>query len=408
MLQSWRWFGPNDPVTLREIRQAGVTDIVTALHHVKCGEPWTEAEIAKRVREVEWDEKRNRPTGLKWSVVESVAIHEDIKTRSGNWRGYVEVYKQNLRNLAKAGIKIICYNFMPVLDWTRTDLKRELPDGSSVLYCDGDGVAAFDLFILKRPGAEKCYTDAEKSAAAELYNRLDAAGRKALGDSILLGLPGTVDDLTPEEFLQYLRRYDGIDDAKLRRNLYDFLNEIMPLCEELGILMAIHPDDPPRPIFGLPRIMSTAADVEQMFREVPSPNCGLTLCTGSFGGRRDNNPAEMLEKYAARVHFIHFRNVTFVPGKEKSFYESNHLYGHVDMARAMKALINEEERRKAAGLREWRIPVRPDHGKLMDGDLGSKSYAGYSRMGRMIGISELRGLECGLRYAMGLAPLPVT
>lgn len=384
MKQSWRWFGPNDPVRLREIKQAGVTDIVTALHHIRCGELWPVEEIKKRQQEV-------ADAGMVWSVVESVAVHEDIKTRSGNYKSYVETYKQNIRNLAECGIDTICYNFMPVLDWTRSELNKELEDGGKVLFCDMDAVAAFDLFILKREGAENDYTDEEKVHAKDYFGKLDDAGVKELSDSILMGLPGTVDDFSAEDFAAELKRYEGIDDAQLRRNMYDFLNEISPVCDELGVKMAIHPDDPPRPIFGLPRIMSTIEDVEQMYRECPSKNIGLTLCTGSFGGRKDNNPAAILERYAERVYFIHFRNVTFVEGREKSFYESNHLTGQVDMVRAMKALIAEEERRGET------IPVRPDHGKLMDGDAEKGSYAGYSGMGRMLGLAELRGLEFGLK-----------
>ena len=389
MRQSWRWFGPDDPVTLRQIKQAGVTDIVTALHHVRCGELWSQEEIKKRQDEVS-------AAGMKWTVVESVAVHEDIKTRSGKYLEYIEIYKQSLSNLAACGIDTVCYNFMPVLDWTRSELNKELEDGGKVLFCDMDAVAAFDLFILKRKGAESEYTQEEIEIAKKYYDELDEKGIKELSDSILLGLPGTVDDFSVDDFAGELKRYEGIDDQKLRSNMYAFLNELSPLCEELGIKMAIHPDDPPRPIFGLPRILSTAEDVEQMYRECPSKNIGLTLCTGSFGGRQDNNPAEILERFAERVYFIHFRNVTFVEGREKSFYESNHLTGHVNMTRAMTALIKEEARRGSA------IPVRPDHGKLMEGDEEKGAYAGYSGMGRMIGLAELRGLEFGLKSALNM------
>ncbi len=395
MKQSWRWFGPNDPITLREIRQAGATDIVTALHHVRCGDLWTPEEIALRQRQVEWDAQRNQPTGLTWSVVESVAVHESIKTQTGDWRQRIAIYQQSLTNLAAAGITTICYNFMPVLDWTRTDLELEIDDGSTVLHCDWAGIAAFDLFVLQRPRAEACYSPEERAEAKVLFDRLDATGRQQLADNILLGLPGTVDDLTPAQFLEMLGRYDGIDADRLRQNLFDFLTEIMPLCDRLGIRMAIHPDDPPRPIFGLPRILSTPADVERLFAAVPSTNNGLTLCTGSFGGRKDNDVAVMFETFAPRIHFAHLRNVTFIEGTEKTFHESNHLTGRVDMVRVMTALLREEARRGVG------IPVRPDHGKLMDCDLGRGCYAGYSYAGRMIGLAELRGLEFGLRAALG-------
>ena len=402
MLQSWRWFGPGDPLSLREIRQAGVTDIVTSLHHLECGDVWPDAEIARRIREVEWDETRQRASWLRWSVVESLPIHEDIKTRTGDFQHYIDVYKANVLRLGAHGVRTICYNFIPVLDWARTDLNIEQADGSTISGCNIDAFVAFDLYILNRPGAEQSYPAWAVASARTFFEALSDAERQTLRDSVLLGLPGTVADLNPEEFLRRLHRYDGIDDAQLRRNLYDFLNEIMPACEEAGVLMCIHPDDPAYPVFGVPRILCRSSDVEQLFREVPSPNSGLTLCTGSFGSCIDNNPAQMLEQYAQRVYFVHFRNVTHVPGKEGSFYESNHLFGSVEMPRAMKALIVEEERRKALGLERWGIPVRPDHGKLMDGDRDRGYYPGYSRTGRMIGLAELRGLEVGLRHSMGL------
>lgn len=390
MLEGWRWFGPSDAISLKEIRQAGVTDVVTALHHVRCGDLWTKEEIQKRADEV-------KAAGMRWSVVESVPVHESIKKRQGDFQKYIDVYKQSLRNLANCGIKTVCYNFMPILDWTRTHLARIMPDGSSVLHCDADGIAAFDLFILKRPGAETDYSAEEKQKAKVLFDGLDDTGKKTLADSILLGLPGTVDDLSLEEFQAALNTYQGIDDAKLRRNLYNFLNELALLCDELGIRMAVHPDDPPRPIFGLPRVMSKPADVEQMFAEVPSENIGLTFCTGSFGGSPENDVAEMFERFAHRIHFAHLRNVTYV--NEHSFHESNHLSGSVDMARVMAALLKEEDRRQLAGIADWGIVVRPDHGKLMEIDKNRTCYAGYSYGGRLVGLAELRGLELGLRKA---------
>ncbi len=389
MIESWRWYGPSDPITLRDIRQGGVKGIVTALHEVRCGEPWTAEAVNERVRMV-------RAAGMEWVVAESIAVHEDIKTRSGNWRHYIDVYKQSLRNLAAGGVKVVCYNFMPVLDWTRSDLAFPIEDGSSVLKYDAPRVAAFDVFILGREGAAADYDAATLEQAESLYRSLDEVGKKALADSILLGLPGTVDDLTPEQFREMLKRYDGIDDVQLRRNLYDFLNEIMPVCEETGIRMAIHPDDPPRPIFGLPRIMSDAADMRQMVREVPSMYSGFTLCTGSLGGSLNNAPHLLMEEFADRVYFVHFRNTVFDEDGQ-SFRESGtHLCGHTDMAYAMQCLINEEERRRAAGCAEWNIPVRPDHGKLMDIDREKNCYAGYSYGGRLIGLAELRGLKMGL------------
>ncbi|MEO6626585.1 MAG: mannonate dehydratase [Burkholderiaceae bacterium] len=402
MLQSWRWFGPNDPVSLREIRQAGVTDVVSSLHHIACGDPWPEQEIRKRIREIEWDAGRQCATGLRWGMVESLPVHEDIKTRSGKFREYIAVYQDNVRRLGAQGVRAICYNFMPVLDWARTDLCITQADGSTISGCNIDAFVAFDLFILQRPGAEADYAPYAVASAKQFYDALTPQARGELRDCVLLGLPGTVEDLTPAEFLRRLQRYRHIDADTLRSHLYAFLNEIMPACEQAGVRMCIHPDDPAYPVFGIPRILSRAGDVENLFAAVPSHHCGLTLCTGSFGSCIHNDPAQMLEQFAERVYFVHFRNVTHVPGKEGSFYESNHLFGSVDMPRAMRALIVEEERRKADGLENWAIPVRPDHGKLMDGDKDSEAYPGYSRTGRMIGLAELRGLEVGLRHAMGL------
>ena len=403
MLQSWRWFGPKDPVSLRDIRQAGVTDLVTSLYHLECGAEWPEEEIARRIREIEWDAEGQRASGLRWRVVESLPIHEDIKTRSGDFRRYIELYKENVRRLGAQGVKTICYNFIPVLDWARTDLHIEQADGSTISGCNIDAFVAFDLFVLKRPGAESDYAQWAIDSARQFYDELSPEARKELTDNILLGLPGTVEDLNPAEFLRRLDRYRGIDAEALRNNLYSFLNEIMPACEAAGVNMCIHPDDPAYPVFGIPRILSREADVERLFAAVPSPNSGLTMCTGSFGSCIGNDPAAMLERFADRVYFIHFRNVTHVPGKEGSFYESNHLFGSVDMPKAMRVLVQEEERRKAAGMAVWGIPVRPDHGKLMDGDKNGGYYPGYSRTGRMIGLAELRGLEVGIRYSMGLA-----
>ncbi len=396
MIESWRWYGPSDPITLRDIRQAGVSGIVTALHEIRCGELWTEEAVQERVKMIE-------DAGMKWVVAESIAVHEDIKTRSSQWRHYIEVYKQSLRNLARGGVKIVCYNFMPVLDWTRTDLAWPLEDGSSVLKCDADEVAVFDLFMLQRAGAEQDYAPDTIGRARKRFESMTEAQKKTLSDSILLGLPGTVDDLTLEQFREMLARYKGIDDAQLRKNLYDFLNEIMPVCEETGIRMAIHPDDPPRSIFGLPRIMSDEADMLQLIREVPSMHSGFTLCTGSLGGLRSNAPHLLMERFADRVWFAHFRNTVYDGENPDTFRESGtHLLGHTDMAYAVQCLLNEEARRRESGLGVPQIPVRPDHGKLMDIDLDKHCYSGYSYGGRAIGLAELRGLAMGLVNARPL------
>ncbi len=397
MIESWRWYGPSDPITLRDIRQAGIRGVVTALHEVRCGELWTAEAVKERARMI-------RDAGMEWVVAESIAVHEDIKTRSGDWRHYIDVYKQSLRHLAEGGVSVVCYNFMPVLDWTRSDLRFPLADGSSVLRFDADRTAAFDLFLLKRENAAADYSAEEIRRAEQALAAMTPQQQTNLSNAILLGLPGTVDNLTPEEFKRMLVRYRDVDDAQLRQNLYDFLNEIMPVCEECGLRMAIHPDDPPRPIFGLPRIMSCDADMEQLVREVPSPHSGFTLCTGSLGGRYANAPHLLMEKFADRVYFAHFRNTVFDEPGSLSFREAeSHLRGHTDMAYAMRTLLNEEARRASAGMAQPQIPVRPDHGRLMDIDLQKNCYAGYSYGGRAIGMAELRGLAMGLEARLPLA-----
>lgn len=389
MKQGWRWYGTSDPISLKEIRQAGVTDVVTALYERKPGEVWPVEEIAARALEVE-------KHGMRWSVVESVPVHEDIKKRCGDYKVYIENYKQTLKNLAKCGIKVVCYNFMPVLDWTRSDLNRELEDGSKVLSYSEYEVAAFDMFMLNRPGAEKDFSDEVRLKARQLYETASDAEKQRISKSILTGLPGTVDDLTVEEFREALKTYEGIDDAALRHNMYQFLNEISPVLEETGVNMAIHPDDPPHPIFGLPRILSNAADIRQMYAECPSKHVGLTLCTGSLGGSLLNDEVSIFKEFAERIYFCHFRNLVYDDNHE--FRESEcHLTGKIDMPRLMKALMAEEARRGEG------IVVRPDHGRLMEIDKGRDCYGGYSYGGRLVGLAELRGLEAGLRYGSDVA-----
>ncbi len=384
MKQGWRWYGTGDAISLKEIRQAGVTDIVAALYERKPGEVWPVAEIKARQKAV-------RDAGMTWSVVESVPVHEDVKKRTGDFRKYIANYRKTLVNLAKCGIRTVCYNFMPVLDWTRSNLAYELPDGSTCLGYDELEVTAFDLFSLKRPGAEKDYDAATRKAAKALWTRYSAKERKRVEKAILTGLPGTVDDLTPAEFLAALKTYEGIDDAKLRENLYAFLNEISPTLDEYGVDVCIHPDDPPHPIFGLPRVLSDAADIRQMVRECPSPHVGLTLCTGSLGGDPANDAVKIFREFASRVFFCHFRNLEYT-GKG-AFHESQcHLTGNTDLPGLMLEFLKEEKRRGEG------IVVRPDHGRLMEIDKGRNCYCGYSYGGRLIGLAELRGLEIGLKY----------
>ena len=384
MKQGWRWYGDADPISLKEIRQAGVTDIVTALYERRPGEVWPIGEIRARQRKV-------AAAGMTWSVVESVPVHEDIKRRTGDWERYVRNYCRTLGNLAACGIRTVCYNFMPVLDWTRSDLAYRLADGSTCLGYNEYEVAAFDLFALKRPGAEKDYDARTRARARRLWQRYAPAERKRVAKSILTGLPGTVDDLTPGEFLAALGTYALVDDARLRENLYGFLNAISPVLDECGVDMCIHPDDPPHPIFGLPRILSNASDIRQMVAACPSPHVGLTLCTGSLGGNLENDEVAIFNEFASRVFFCHFRNLRYEePGV---FHESeSHLSGKTDLPALMLAFLREEKRRGAG------IVVRPDHGRLMEIDRGRDCYCGYSYGGRLVGLAELRGLEVGLKY----------
>ncbi len=386
MKAGWRWFGPSDAISLQEIRQAGVTDVVTSLYEQPVGAVWPLA----RIRETA---KACRDNGMTWSVVESVPVHEDVKKRTGDWRKYVENYKKNLRNLAKCGVKVVCYNFMPVHDWARTDLHVVLPDGSVTLAYDQYEVCAFEMFVLKRPGLEKDYDDATRARAKKVWAKASEKDKKRITHALLLGLPGTTDDATPDGLRHELAEYAGIGGATLKQHLYDFLNEITPVLEETGIDMAIHPDDPPFPILGLPRILSSAADIRAMARACPSLHVGVTLCTGSLGANLKNDAVKIFREFHDRIHFCHFRNL--IHSEPGVFRESDsHLFGNTDMPALMLELLKEERRRGKE------IVLRPDHGRMLDIDKGRTCYYGYSYGGRLIGISELRGLEAGLKYLL--------
>jgi mannonate dehydratase len=391
MKETWRWFGPDDPIPLDHIKQAGATGVVSALHHLYRGEAWPLREVLKRHDEI-------LAAGLDWSVVESIPVHNSIKLRSGPFSHFINAWKDSLAAIAQAGVSVVCYNFMPVVDWTRTDLHWRFPTTGYALRFDAIDFAAYDLFMLARKNAEADYSEARTQAAHACFKAMSEAQRTNLERTIIAGLPGAEASYDRETIRALIAEYGGVTAEELRDNLIAFLQEVVPVAEETGVRLAIHPDDPPWSLFGLPRIVSTAADVRAIFNASDTLANGLTFCVGSFGARPDNDLLAMAREFAARIHFAHLRQVTREP--DGSFHEADHLGGTSDLVGVIRILLEEEAHRRRSDWAEYEIPMRPDHGHLLGDDIGKKVNPGYSFVGRLKGLAELRGVVQGLRYAM--------
>jgi mannonate dehydratase len=398
--QTWRWFGPADLTSIDDITQVGAAGVVSALHHVPNGVVWTPEEIAKRHREI-GTRKDGTASGLTWDVVESLPVTEDMKKQKGDWRAHIENYKISMRNLRDSGVEVICYNFMPVLDWTRTDLRWGLPNGGSCMRFDINDFAAFDIHILERPGAGADYSNAIADEAGRRFAGLDEGAKKALARNVTMGLPGSTESMSLDDVRQHLSEYDRISAERLRANFIDFLEAVVPTAEDLGVRLCCHPDDPPFALLGLPRVMSTEADYKTILDAVDSQANGMTLCSGSLGARPDNDLPGIMTRLGDKVHFLHLRNVKRDSDDlVGSFFEAEHLGGDTDMVALIAAIVREEKKRKAAGRADHTIPMRPDHGQDILDDLGRRSQPGYPTIGRMKGLAELRGIMTALEHGV--------
>ena len=393
MDETWRWFGPEDIVRIDDIAQAGANGIVTSLHHIRPGEVWTKNEIDKRHKEISIF-KNGSASKRKWRVVESLPVSEEVKKQSGNWQCHIENYIKSMQNIAESGVFTICYNFMPILDWTRTDLSWRLSNGARCLRFDLIDFLIFDVYILKRSGAKSNYLNSQLKSAEKRLKKLSQVKIDQLTYNIIRGLPGSVENLSINDIKKQILSYSEISEKQLRKNFIEFLSRVVPAAQDLGIKLCCHPDDPPFDLFGIPRVVSTYEDLNFIFKAIPSLSNGLTFCTGSLGVRPDNNLKEIFHNYAERIHFLHLRSTK--RDDKGNFYEANHLEGDLDMFQIVRAILLEEKKRKKVNRSDWKIPMRPDHGHQMLDDLNKKTNPGYSAIGRLRGLAEIRGLALGI------------